>query len=511
MNKKSLKTFSIFLTVFLISLVFLTALSRPFISDEFHEAVLVSKIFKLTPYKDFVYYKNLLGYYLKAPILLLPTSWWNKLIISRIFIFCFFSIFLVGIIYLFKKWFDCIKFSLSFTLPFFITQSLLHTTAYRVDFFTMALAFLSLFLILDGKKIFAGILLGISFTVSQKAGLYLFPSLLALNFLGKKKITDTCFYFLGFLVPIILYILVWGIVSDFKTVFFTIFIKDTVMATSAGLNVRWYWLKSFKENTSIYFLAFSGFIPSLWREQPSHLKASLIFTFTLFLEAAFLGQPWPHWFILWCPFLVFPIYSVFQKVEGKKWGNIGIFTVITLCLLQSVGNLFYRYQFNNEYQKFNILLLESFLQKNESYLAGVDVHERFEQKPIELREMYAMNRIKIFNLPKGEKRKLVKRFLQDPPHILFHNYRLREFIPEIRAIFDKYYYHFWGNIFAYKIPIDSGERIYNIPFEGKFLLSGNELLEIEFRNQTWKRGNTFILKPGPIKVKSNSSGSFSLI
>lgn len=511
MSNKSLKALSTTLIFSLISLIFFTALSRPFISDEFHEAVLVSKLFKLTPYKDFIYYKNLLGYYLKAPLLLLPTSWWNKLIISRIFIFFLFSLFLLTTLYQTRRWFNLVTFSLSLALPFYITQSLLHTTAYRVDFFTMALAFLGLLHIFKENKISAGILLGVSFTISQKAGIYLLPSLLVLNFLEKEKFKSTFTYFLGFLIPITLYIFVWGIVSDLKTVLFAIFVKDTIMATSAGLNVKWYWLKSFKENTSIYLLALTGFIPKFWINKNVYSKAGLVFTVTLFFEATFLGQPWPHWFILWCPFLAFPIYSALEAIKSDKWEIQATIAIILICLFQSIGNLFFRYQFNNSYQQFNILLMESFLKKGDNYLAGVDVHPDFVQEPDELREMYAINRVKVFNLPNEKKEDLVNKFLGNPPRILFYNYRLSEFIPEIRALFDKHYYHFWGNIFAYKIPINSGERIYDVPFEGTFLIGGNELLEIEFNNQKWKRGNSFKLKPGTVKLKSNGEGYLGLI
>lgn len=510
MNKKLLSYTTLISLIILFGFLFIISLFRPFISDEFHEAVLVSKLFKLTPYKDFLYYKNVLGYYLKAPLLMLPISWWSKLVLTRVTLFLFFLLHFILFIIKARKFFSPLLLTLSLGLAYLISQSILHTVAYRVDLITMVVCSFALLFTLDRKFLVSGLLLGVAFLISQKAGLYYLPLFGVITVLQPKEFKPFLRVSFGILIPVVIYILFWGFLSDFKTVIYTMFIQDTIMATSAGLSVRWYWLKSLKENTFIYLTSFTGLYPLFWKEQSKELKACLLFTSILFIEAMFLGQPWPHWFILWCPFLAFPLYTIFIHLETKQLEKV-IIGVTLLGLIQTTGNLLYRYQFNNEYQKFNLLLLESFLQKGESYLAGVDVHESYDQNPSELREMYAMNRIKVFQSSIDEKKKLVEKFKNSPPHILFYNYRLREFIPEIQALFDEYYYHFWGNIFAYQIRISPGEQFYNVPIDGKFLLSGNELLEIEFRNQKWKRGNSFILKPGPIKIKSNGSATLKLI
>ncbi len=513
MNKKLLYYINIVAFLLLSILILIIAIKRPFISDEFHEAVLVSKLRYSIPYLDVQFYKNVLGYYLKLPLLLLPFSWFDKLIVTRIVLGLFFLANLYYIVRALKNIVNIRLYSLSLVVSLFITQSLLHTSAYRVDLLNFLFGYWSLIFLLKNRLLLAGIISGVGFCISQKGAIYCVAGAVTILTMwpkNKEGVKDLARFGFGGAVVVLFYVLFWGIISDPIQVINTIFFRDAIMATEAGLSVRWYWFMSLVENFPVYLLSLIGVGIWVIRGSGNVSKIALIYSLVVLVFALCLGQPWPHWFILWGPFLSFFIYLFFitlQETSPHMPPLISIFSIFfSFCFL------LFNYSFENDFQRFNLELMERFLRPGGAYLAGVDLHEDFLQKPDELSEMYAINRLKLFKESEDEKSKLLFKLDQNPPKIIVYNYRIPEFLPRIKHYIDNNYYHFFGNILSRQISISRESKSIDIPFSGNYLVSSrSENFEILVNGTLYKKGQTLSLNEGRIKLSSNGGGDLKLL
>ncbi len=211
-------------------------------TDEFVFARHILDYTRSLPYRDFAPYKSTLGYYLLSiPLLfshdLLAPLFWMKTEITFINIAC-----LSAASYLTLRFFDW-RASLICILAILSNQLfLVYGSDLRVDMLTSWFCLFSAIYILRNKFKIAGCLLGIAFLISQKALWYL----LAINtgmglcwiFFTRESqfsLRAILHFNLSILLPITIYCLTWSAVSDFSTVFYSLFYEAYIQA-----GIDWY-------------------------------------------------------------------------------------------------------------------------------------------------------------------------------------------------------------------------------------------------------------------------------
>lgn len=491
-----------YLYLFGLLLYILLAIFRPFISDEFHEAHLVNGLFDQIPYWEKVYYKNVLGYYIKFPFLRLGLDWWNSLIASRIFL----SITFVSSLFLTLKlnldWARGESICMGFLVTLFFTQNLAHASSYRVDMLTMIFGLFALNCILNKKLIWAGVLASISFLISQKGGIYCLAGAFAILWSSENRIKDLSKYSVAGIMVALIYIIFWSVGSDFKSVLKIMFVNDTNMITNAGYSIRHYWIRSFATNPYIYIFILLGFLtPRMSKEKSKKRIQILVFSFIVFLICLSLGQPWPYYFVLLTPVILFNII-IFLDFFFKKNEKMAILCCSISIFHCSVA-FFLTQNISNDYQKYNLKLMEKILNKNDKYIAGLNLHPSYVQPLPELEALHKIQRDNLATFSSREKEKLVDSIKINPAKVLISNYRtlsLSDYL--LKALYNQYV-HWHANVFVYGHLLAPSDTTKYNGIKGRYFIDSDTGYSIKINDTLYQVGNYVELDKGSFKVETD--------
>lgn len=187
------------------------------------------------PYRDFAPYKTVLGYYLLLLPMLAKHGLFKTLIFTKNAIALLNSVvFMLGAIWL-SRFFS--RTSILITLCLLITAEyvLTYSTNIRVDLIGYWFCFFSFLLILENRFWSAGVLLGIGFITTQKAIWFILASncSLGLYWLCLARHLSTLRNIIKFntaaVLPILLYLIFWSLLSNFKTVTDSMFYEAAIM------------------------------------------------------------------------------------------------------------------------------------------------------------------------------------------------------------------------------------------------------------------------------------------
>jgi|GEM_PF-4791758 len=520
MNRSLPLTFSFLAFVTLTSIF---AFYAPLISDEIHEAATVYDLLKIFPYKDEIYYKNVLGYFLKYPIIRLPFDWLTVLRISRVILgLCYSGMIFFVIRDHFKKGKNPLAISCAAIITLFMTQNLLHAASYRVDLLTTIFGFFSFYCLKKGKFNMAGLLAAISFLISQKGIWFCASGFLCLLIVTKDSKALISYLRSGILSGLA-YILFFGAFSSIETVLYGIFLKDAEMATSAGYSIRHFWSQTFFENTVYWLVSFFGFstlfVSPLTKEEKLLALYTALLTLFLFINP----QSWPYNFIYLSPFYLYLQADFFSTLLERKKLTIAI-VIVCIGSILSIFQLFKAHTFSNKAQVFNIRLLDEILGPKDTYLAGFNLFPKSQHKQAheEFNWLHAIQRAHLRNLPVVDLTRLINELRENPPKAILKNYRFQDLPPMLNQFFTENYNHYWGNIATYTVPLskdsdkgkgnanpnnkDNETLIFQTHFKGNYIFLGlnpDSAIQLEGSDKLYKVGDSLNLEVGIHKIKKS--------
>lgn len=204
--------------------------------DEFWFAHRIHDYASTLPYRDFPPYKTVLGYYLLLPALFsYKGSVYYTLLHTKTVIALMNAIAFMASGYWLCRYQSKIAVIISLILVMTSEITIAYSSQIRVDLFGYWFCLFALFCVLDRRYIWAGILLGLGFSTTQKAIWYVFAINMALGlywllfqrsrseFLAILKMNSL------FLLFIFLYIVFWSMLSDFNTVITNVFQEAAAM------------------------------------------------------------------------------------------------------------------------------------------------------------------------------------------------------------------------------------------------------------------------------------------
>ncbi len=290
--------------------------------DDFWFANSIYRFSTDIPYRDFLPYKTVLGYYyLLTPMhlshaLITPLFYTkNTLALTNTICLAMSSFWLKRF---FPKSAVIISLLLLVCAEFFLTYS----TNIRCDILAYWLCLFSVLLLLENKFTLAGIAIGLGFLTSQKALWYIMASNIALLVYGvwllrDKKTFKNIFYFnLASLSVVAIYITFWSIFSDFKTVLHCVFYDAYVISTldwyTSARKLFWTAVLSF---TPLPFLLWPcTFLSVLIITKPDPLYAKrvfiIIYTTVMMLSIIPYKQPFPYYMLVTVPAFLL-LYAAF--------------------------------------------------------------------------------------------------------------------------------------------------------------------------------------------------------
>jgi hypothetical protein len=463
-----------------------------FSADDFWLAFHTYQFRHQLPYRDFVPYKTVLGYY----VLLLPMLFTHGVLQPLLAIKLFYALincaFLwVGATYL-KKFFAPAAVLTSVVLLVFSQVFLSYSCEIRVDLLAYWFCLLTLLLVMDNKFVWAGVCLGVAFLVSQKALCYLLAVNCGVLLTDPKGKWRELLVMNGVFAALIGgYLVLWSGFASLYDVMKSVFYDAYVIAALDNYDdSRGIFLKLFIQNNFLLVallpVACLSLLVSAGNPAP-RAQRYFIFIVTLCVIVAVWnykqGFSYNKLILYPCLFLTFAAFfnwllMVFQQRIPR---------LVMLSLLLCVGTAVPMTRFlvlaeNGDYQKSMVKLADSLLAANDNYLAGTPV---FYDKPLTvrgLRHLTAPALEWLYQPTEKNRGGLLSSLLLDPVSInnvlqdlekapvklYINNSRMQALPPTIQQYLASQYHHYWGSIYLYAPMVAAGKNSCLVKFSGNY-------------------------------------------
>jgi hypothetical protein len=204
--------------------------------DEFWFAHHIYEYTHKLPYRDFLPYKTVLGYYLFSIPFFFSHSILQPLYYIKTEIALINTLFLLGVSFWLLRFYHPKALLYTFLLILANHLFLIYSVDLRVDMLTSWLALISILLILSNRFALAGMLLALSFMISQKALWFFVATNLSLGCYwllitrNRQLFRDSIIFNLSFLLPIMVYIAFWAHQSNLRLVLNSVFYEGYTQA-----------------------------------------------------------------------------------------------------------------------------------------------------------------------------------------------------------------------------------------------------------------------------------------
>lgn len=447
----------------------------PLVMDEFQGARAVQKLTTGIPYRDFVPYKTVLGYYIQLPALLLGSDAWSKVIYIKYEMVLINTACLMAGAVILARHFRKAAVVMGLLVVVCMSTFLERSSALRVDMLTAWFGLFSMLALLERRVVVAGLLASAGFLTSQKGVYYMFAGGLALGMYWLfaertlRRFIDAAVFTVCALAPILLYFGIFGMLGKSADS-----VSDQVLNSHSSIvfetlyvEVRNYWFQTIERNPFFY----AALILAIGRAFGSRTAGFREWLLWVYGGAVLAGciwhkQPWPYFFVILVPTGWVLITSLFDG-EIDRAGRFSVPAMIVVAAL-GVGYPLMRVPVVLERdlgpQRNAIRLVEAITNKDEKYLAGVEMVVDRNQPS----RLAWLDRNRLRNLNRNQRNKVTGWLQEDPPKALIMNYRLRSFARVITKYFAANYRRLHGNVHVYCPTLPSSKSKWTIPFEGDY-------------------------------------------
>ncbi|MCU1347008.1 MAG: hypothetical protein JWO56_38 [Acidobacteria bacterium] len=481
----------------------------PLIMDEFEGAYSAFQFRTGLPYRDFLPYKTVLGYYAQLPILLLPFTTWTNLLLLKCALAVAVAASLFAAVWLLRERIDRRAILASLALLLAMSTFLERSAELRVDMLTAAVGLLSLVLLMRERPGLAGLLAGLSFLVSQK-GIYYGAAaaaayLLALVFASEQRRTlrDAIAFGAACLAIVAAYLAFWSAIASPHAVLATVFGTATKLALLTDYSdIRaHYWIQTISRNPFFYTITI-GSIMMLSiaavrdRRRGDCLLAGYVAAIAVFGITT--RQPWPYFFVIILPTaLVTNAEAIARLLASRIWSERRALLMLAFVaggIVLPLTRLAVTLRRDNTPQRANIELAERIVGPGERYLAAVDLLYRREQSLPELRWLDRVSMGELYARPPAELDAIVRRLDRIPTKVVVFNYRIDFLPPPIRQALQSRFAPLSGNVLIYAPTLAPGP--FALQFGGTYVVSTDSAAAISIDGRPVATGTEIQLARG---------------
>jgi len=491
-----------------VELVYVTHL--PLGMDELHGASTVHKLQHAVPYMDFEPYKNVLGYYLQLPFLLLGRSSWDQMIAVKIGMAMITAAVIYACALALTRQLKLSSVLLATLLLCSMSTFLERSAELRVDMLTSLAGLVSLMALLAGRFGLAGALAGISFLVSQKGIFFCVAggaAMLARALAPPQRrpagaLRDGVVFGVAAVAPVTLYFALFAALSS------ALLVADKSLGVAREMamldlyrTLQRFWWQTANRNPLFYGLALLGIGAAFERSQrgtaadASAQRDRILWSYgaTVLVLCFSHKQPWPYFFVMLIPTLWVVIAVTLEALPHKGPVFWMVFALAGVVVPLSRGDdVLAR---DSQYLRYTIEVAEQLLAPGERYLAGIDmVHTRQQASGLGW-----LDRRKLEALRKRGGA-LIEQLSANPPKVVIWNYRI-DGLPELTRRFLRTQYRpFWASVHTYA-PTTSAER-FELAYGGRYMLRDTKSAVID--GQRIAPGKSIALRAGPHRADRRS-------
>lgn len=455
----------------------------PLVMDELQGASAVHHMRDLVPYVDFTPYKNVLGYYVQLPFMLLSRGLWAQMMAVKLGMAGITALVVFLCAWSLTRLIRPGAVVLATAALFAMSTFLERAAELRVDMLTALAGLASFVLLLSRRYALAGAACGISFLISQKGVYYCAAGVVALFgarvMLPREQVRlRDAFAFGGVTAAIIgAYLFAFGSMTSFGSVADVSLARPIQIALADDYkNMARFWLQTVQRNPYFYALAVLGLGSALERARREQSTLDwMIFAYvgTVLMLSIGHRQPWPYFFVIVIPILWVAVARQIEQLapHGKVFWSAYLLIGLLFPLFTRVPAVLAR---DSGHQRYTIELAERVLRENETYLAGIDMVYTREQSP----HMLAwLDRPRLEALAKMSGPDLVADLRARPPKLVIGNYRIDGLPVALRKALRGDYEHLWASVWMYAPTIRSEE--FTLAYAGDYTLGNPEAVQID--------------------------------
>ncbi len=504
---------------------------QPLVMDEFQGAAAVDRLADELPYRDFRPYKTVLGYYLQLPFLALGGDVWSSILAAKAAMLGLNALAIGAAAWWLRRRHRPAAVLLA-TLALVLMSTFLERSAeLRVDMSTAWLGLASLAFVLAGRAWPAGVLVGLSFLVSQKgvyfgvAGGAVFAWQWLAGSRDRAGFGRCLAYGSGGLAVLAAYTLLWTSLASWSALVEATFFSHGGIAFGKLYSLDQFWLQTMRRNPWFWgaaALALGGIFARRGagdegaRERALGLYAAVLWALCLWHK-----QPWPYFFVLLIPTL-WVLLVAFCDAElgrpvparpgqtaggtGWSWPFLAGFAVLAVALpLSRVPEVLQR---DNGFQANQVRLAERLLGPGETYLAGLALVYTHRQAPGTLGWLDVPKLRQLETAKPADIAKLAVDLRAAPPKLVVWNYRLAGLPDRLKRTLDELYLPFWGAVNLYAPAGDAKTTQLELGYDGTYVVFAPRATQLEIAGRTLGPGESITLTRGPQSLRA--TGPFRL-
>jgi len=458
----------------------------PLVMDEFQFGYMVNQLRHAVPYRDYVPYKTVLGYYLELPALLINDGDWNGLIAIKIELALITAAGVALAGFVMRRRFGAMPTLLALASMLFMTNFLERSAELRVDMLAGLLGMFALLLLVTRRDFASGALVGFAFCVSQKSVYYAAASVVALIVAplvyGQKSDLRRLLRFIaGGAAIVVPYLVLWSLVSSPAAVFASVVGKAGDLALGDYYEIRGhFWLQTLVRNPA-FWLAAIGAIVFLSRRSESETNAIVVTYAIPFAALAFWHkQPWPYYFVIIVPVLAVVMAAACAELLPLLRANARmalIAAVIAFGVFLPLLRLGVTLKRDNTYQRRTVEAAARIVQPPATCFAGVDLLYKSEPAVKSLQWLDAIRNGQLANMTPKEQLSLIAQLDRAQVKLVVMNYRIAALPRLFRLYIVSTFEPLAGNLFTYAPAIAPGT--FKVAFSGRYRVESRGPIAID--------------------------------
>jgi hypothetical protein len=298
------------IVLFFIAIQVFYAQRLALVMDEFDGVYEAYRLRHEIPYRDFVPYKTVLGYYVQFPATLAASTVWGRIIALKFELIVINAIMLAAAAFYLSRFLSRGAVTLALAMLTASTVMLERAGEVRVDMLTAWAGLWSFLFLIRRRFALAGALCAVSFAISQKAALYVIASnvvMMVAILIDRDRRADVR-HFLSFnaaaAAGLAAYLAFWSAIADPQTVLRATFLSASQTAVNVDYDIQWrFWSQVLRRNFFLFLLAGAALVFLLRRGTDVAGRTIAIYAVMLLLLCGLYTQPWPYFFVILFPTL----------------------------------------------------------------------------------------------------------------------------------------------------------------------------------------------------------------
>jgi hypothetical protein len=482
----------------------------PLIMDEFANAGHIYRVAQGVPYRDFVPYKTVVGYYVLLPGIVALNSSWMAMLAAKVEIACLTALVLAGGALRLRRHFAPPAILGALLLLYTQNTFLERASELRVDMLSALLGLVSLLSYLERRAVLAGVAAGCAILMTQK-GVYFALSLggsaafLLLRWRSRQVLMETLRIGGAGAGVVTVYIAFWCLVGGFSNVWRSMFEGPQHIAFADIYSLARFWAQTLDRNPIFYALGSAGLLLLIpVRRGQRDTVTERLWSYSLIHVALCIWhkQPWPYFFVMLIPTAWVSCVALLDRELGvARWWSLTLGAFVALgALASTITRVPAVLRRSSVEQRQVVEAAEAFLLTGETYLAGSELIWRHRHMPL----LSWLDMVQLADIEQAPERPLAM-LRSEPPRLVIDNYRISHLPEAFQREFQSSFHPVGGNLLTYAPQLENGLAETRFAYGGLYRVTGTPEGRVSIDGGPWlAAGDRVTLNVGPHLTNATS-------